>query len=68
MKIPNKVIKKYQDVYYKDMSQFTEEEWKRYYAMLNDIAKHNGKEEENEHNNKKRKEELSFGSYESTNA
>lgn len=39
MLIPKELIKKYQDIYNKDFSQFTDYDWKKYNKFLNELKK-----------------------------
>lgn len=52
MLIPKKLIKKYQDIYNKDLSQFTEGDWKKYSAMMREIQYENEQIEEGKKANK----------------
>lgn len=63
MIIPKKLIKKYEDIYNKDMKDFTDNDWKRYTALLREIRREKEREQEEERKetktNAKRKKVLS---------
>ncbi len=63
MIIPKKLIKKYEDIYNKDMKDFTDNDWKRYSAMIREIKAENEREQKEERKetktNAKRKKVLS---------